>query len=374
MEAEIYEKFVPLIQKSKGYEELKKEVIDAGLCSACGACGAFCEKVSLDEKSSIPNGECSVAKGALKCNINGLCYDVCPHISYNVFNFDEEVFGKKREDTILGNYIKIISVRAKDKGMLENSQDGGAVTALLTCALEQGIIEGANVTARDDAWEISSYTARDREGIAIASGTKYFRALNVYRLREALKQVKNLAIVGTGCQIAGLRKIERRVLNRFPNINMLLIGLFCYENFPKSDFRKAIEEKFGIKIEEAKKIDITKGKVKVWLKKGNLLEKPVKEFSDITPASCLLCRDFTASFSDISAGSIGSDEKWTTLIIRTEKGENLVKLAEEKGYIEVSEKADKEAIIKTASFKAKKREKTEAERKEKGLIVPDYGY
>jgi len=367
------ETFAPLIQKSKGYEGLKKDVIDAGLCSGCGACAAFCERVRLSESGSEPAGDCNLTKGAIKCNIDGLCYDVCPHISYNVPDFDSEVFGKKREDAILGNYIKIVAARAKNKDVLAKAQDGGAVSALLQYAAESGFSEGAVVTKRENDWSISSYVAKTKDEIAHAGGTKYFRAMNVYRLGSSLKKAKKLAIVGTGCQIAGLRKIERKVLKKLPNTELTLLGLFCYENFPQSYFKSALEKEFGIKIEEAQKIDITKGKVRVWVK-NEVKEKPVKNFASITPVSCLLCRDFTAGFSDISFGSIGSDDKWTTLIVRSEKGLKLLEAAEKKGYIEISEKIDSEAIKKTASFKAKKREEIERERKEKGLRTPEYGY
>jgi len=373
MEKTLYESFAPLIQKSRGYEELKKDVIDAGLCSGCGACAAFCERVKLSENGSEPAGDCNLTKGAIKCNIDGLCYDVCPHISHSVPDFDAEVFGKKREDAVLGNYIKIVAARAKDKNTLAKAQDGGAVTALLQSAAESGASLGAAVTKRENDWSIASEVAKNKEEIARASGTKYFRAMNVYQLGSSLKKAKKLAVVGTGCQIAGLRKIERKVLGKLPSTELTLLGLFCYENFPRTSFKEALEKEFGIKIEDAQKIDITKGKVKVWLKK-EVKEVPVKNFASITPTSCLLCRDFTASFSDISFGSIGSDDKWTTLIVRSEKGLKLLEEAEKKGYVEVSDKTDKEAIKKTASFKAKKREEVEKDRKEKGLRIPDYGY
>lgn len=374
MEKTLYESFAPLIQKSRGYEELKKDVIDIGLCSGCGACAAFCERVKLSESGSEPAGDCNLTKGAIKCNIDGLCYDVCPHISYNVPELDAEVFGRKREDAVLGSYIKIVAARAKDKNTLARAQDGGAVTALLHCLLESKVSDGAAVTKRDNAWSISSDVAKSREELSNASGTKYFRAMNVYQLGSSLKKAKKLAVVGTGCQIAGLRKIERKVLAKLPSTELTLLGLFCYENFPHSSFKAALEKEFGIKIEEAQKIDITKGKVKVWHKNSEVKEVPVKNFASITPTSCLLCRDFTATFSDISFGSIGSEDKWTTLIVRSEKGLKLLEEAEKKGYIEISDKADKEAIKKTASFKAKKREEVEKDRKEKGLRIPEYGY
>ena len=36
--------------------------------------------------------------------------------------------------------------------------------------------------------------------------------------------------------------------------------------------------------------------------------------------SCRKCRDFANRLADISLGGVGSPEKWTTVLIRTERG------------------------------------------------------
>ena len=43
--------------------------------------------------------------------------------------------------------------------------------------------------------------------------------------------------------------------------------------------------------------------------------------------------DFTSEQSDISVGSVGSPDGWSTIILRTEKGLKLLKNAEKDGYI-----------------------------------------
>jgi coenzyme F420 hydrogenase subunit beta len=44
--------------------------------------------------------------------------------------------------------------------------------------------------------------------------------------------------------------------------------------------------------------------------------------------------DFTSELSDISIGSVGSEEGWSTIIVRTDKGLELVKNAEKDDYIQ----------------------------------------
>jgi coenzyme F420 hydrogenase subunit beta len=366
------EKFVPLIEKSKGYDELKKEVIDSGICSGCGACAAFCDRVSLTEDGSVPASDCNMLIGAVKCNVEGICYDCCPHLSYSISEREEEVFGGKREDEILGHYIKAFAVRSRDKEVLKNAQDGGAATALLLAAVKEGFSDAAVLTSRDNVWNVDAAASNEKNDITRGAGTKYARAPQILKLGKNLRKTPRLAIVGTGCQIAGTRNLQKKLLSEIEKADLTLIGLFCYENFPYSTLKKIIDEKFGLKIENVTKTDITKGKMHIWTNDGKKHEKPVKEFADLAPTSCVICRDFTATLSDITCGSIGSDAGWTTVIVRSQRGMDLLKKAKEKEYIEVTDKVDLEDVKKTGGFKKKKRDRTLEERKNEGLFNPDY--
>ena len=51
---------------------------------------------------------------------------------------------------VLGTYKEAISARSTDSKILEVSQDGGIVSALLCYALDEGIIEGAVVAGTPD--------------------------------------------------------------------------------------------------------------------------------------------------------------------------------------------------------------------------------
>ncbi|MFX1258578.1 MAG: dihydroorotate dehydrogenase electron transfer subunit, partial [Promethearchaeota archaeon] len=51
--------------------------------------------------------------------------------------------------------------------------------------------------------------------------------------------------------------------------------------------------------------------------------------------ACFSCSDYTASFADISVGTVGSMEGWRTFIIRTSRGLEIFDLAVNKGIFEV---------------------------------------
>lgn len=374
------ETFVPLMQRSKGFDELKKLIIDTGLCSRCGTCAAFCERVEMKEHGPELVQECIMELDAIKCGDMGTCYDNCPILSFSQAELDEKVFGAAREDKVLGNYKKIVAVKSKTPEILEKSQDGGAVTALLLCALEEKLVEGAIVASKNEDWNPEANIAYDKEALLASSGTKYSSTPSVTTFGRSMNRHRKLALVGTGCQIAGARKAEHGTLKVLIDkkkesenpFNILTIGLFCYENFVYSKFKAKVEEEFGIKLGDIVKNDIIKGKVIIRTKDGKEHVKPVKVFNDIVEDCCKLCEDFTASFADLSVGSVGSGDGWSTVIVRSDKGLELLEKAAAKGYVEVKEDAKLEIIKKTEASKEKKRLSTREKMEKEGRYVPTY--
>ena len=94
------------------------------------------------------------------------------------------------------------------------------------------------------------------------------------------------------------------------------------------------------------------------------------DLDDVLPLvrnACKYCDDMTAEFADLSVGGARSsegwevDKGWNQLIVRTEKGQQLVDLAIEKGVIETrsfgDEDAETAAMDKLMRASASKREK-----------------
>ena len=141
-----------------------------------------------------------------------------------------------------------------------------------------------------------------------------------------------LAYVALPCQIEALRKIEALSLETWAK-NIFLIGLFCRENWAYTCFRALIEDDYGVKFADVKKFNIKKGNIVV--EKGNgAIEFPLKKSKPYVRIGCRVCLDFTAELADISVGAVGSQNKWSTVIVRTPRGMELLNGAEKEGYIE----------------------------------------
>lgn len=142
-----------------------------------------------------------------------------------------------------------------------------------------------------------------------------------------------LAYVGLPCQIEALKKIEALSLESWVKNVSFLIGLFCRENWAYTCFRALIEDDYGVKFADVKKFNIKKGSIVA--EKGNgVLEFPLKRSKPFVRIGCKVCLDFTAELADISVGAVGSQDKWSTVIVRTQNGMEFLDGAEREGYIE----------------------------------------
>jgi coenzyme F420 hydrogenase subunit beta len=67
------------------------------------------------------------------------------------------------------------------------------------------------------------------------------------------------------------------------------------------------------------------------------VEIPLSEIKPLIPNTCFICPDMTSEFSDVSVGMLEGRRDWNTLIIRSQKGVDLVENASRRGYLETEE-------------------------------------
>ena len=93
---------------------------------------------------------------------------------------------------------------------------------------------------------------------------------------------------------------------------------------------------------------------------GRVVHIPFDEIVDYVRPACFSCADFTNIYSDISFGGLGSPDKYTTVIPRTEKGKKIFhKVLDEKIIKKLGLKAPdkenmKELITKFSHSKMKR--------------------
>jgi coenzyme F420 hydrogenase subunit beta len=108
------------------------------------------------------------------------------------------------------------------------------------------------------------------------------------------------------------------------------------ENF-KEGLLDFVKDKLSLDLERVRKFDIKGKEFLVYDDKGNSYGIPLDEIKRYESEGCSVCVDYTAELADISVGSVGSEEGWSTVFARTKTGEEIVEGAVEKGYIEAKE-------------------------------------
>jgi coenzyme F420 hydrogenase subunit beta len=340
---------VVVAMEQKNYQDLKKEIWETGRCSGCGGCVAICPadaitfRESGDTSTPVQSGYCKQVTDGVAC---GACYAVCPRTV-------------SQATETLGNYIDLLA--AKTTRDIARRQSGGAVTGILAHALDTGMID-AVVTIGEDRFTLRpvSVVITSREQLVHEAGSRYswwVPFLAALKTAVVNRKYNKIAIVGVPCAVQAVSRIrtsDHDLLQPYARSIRLVIGLFCTESFDYAALiGKKLRSEHNIATWEIKKLDV-RGKLEVTMKDGSAFSFPLKELDETVRTGCHHCTDTTALFSDISAGSVGSPEGYTTLIVRNLIGKSFLESAVQAGDLVVSKDIDPGAIEKLALAKIQK--------------------
>jgi coenzyme F420 hydrogenase subunit beta len=228
-----------------------------------------------------------------------------------------------------------VTAKATDQRILDKCQDGGIATAISMYLLNAKKVDGILGTKRSEEpgnWKPVPTIATTEDEVLESAGTKYYIAPVLMNLPTAVveKEFDKVAIIGLPCQIEAARYLQRIKFELAPAMTYL-IGLFCTKNYEFDKISAAIAEQ-GINPEEIRKFAVNKGFFRIYAD-GSEIKFPLKDIESWTPSFCAYCSDYSAEFADISIGTQDSEEGWSTVIIRTDAGAELMAALEAEGYI-----------------------------------------
>ncbi len=362
--------------RTKTFEDLITEVHERGICQECGGCVSFCSSVDykvIGFKEPYSPPEYINKDKCLEC---GICYYICPQTQI----LDEDINKTYKFEGLssmpMGYFEEIYSCQATDMEFLEHGTDGGVVNSIINYLIEKKVIDGAIVSKVEAPFSREAMFANKKEDLIKASGTSLEISSQLDELNKfstythSISELnhykfKKLAVVGTPCQIYTIRLMQSLGVTPSENIEICL-GLFCFENFffNKAQIEK-FEKDFNIKVENIQKMNIKEDLI-LKLKDGDSGERivhiPFNHLTDYMRQACNACNDFSNIFSDISFGGVGSPDKYTTVIPRTEKGKKLFDKVLNEGVIkslDIESKRKtkmKELIIQLSQIKIQRRE------------------
>jgi coenzyme F420 hydrogenase subunit beta len=253
------------------------------------------------------------------------------------------------------------SYTARVAAGMQGAQDGGVVSALLMAALEAGHLDGVLLARESDdkPWKGVAHLARTPEQVAASTGSFYNQTMALGHLdldRHDLPPNPRIAVVGTPCEVQGIRAIQARPWkwgkSRVEAV-VLTIALLCTKSF---DYRglmlRELRDERGLLLSQVGKVDVIHGRMIVEDHDGNrMVDEPVRDFHGAALKGCDECADFLGHGADISVGSVGSEEGYSSVLVRTEPGRAAFELARDR--LEVRGLDSAEPLHKLSNFDKK---------------------
>jgi len=314
-----------------GPNELVEDVQKKDLCIGCGACVNLCPYFKNYRGKTTMLFPCTLEKGR--------CFGFCPKAEVDLGELSTRFWDMPYDGRPLGHYREVVATRAGEKIVGEGFQGGGTVSALMTFALLEGLIDAAVLTDRKGMIAEPRLVTRV-EDIFKCVSSKYMAAPTVAVLNQGVTEgYRKIGVVGTPCQLTAVAQMRTNPTQKedFVDPVALTVGLFCNWALDTRQLEALLSEKMDISGIRGMDIPPPPANMMILDTDTGMKEVPLSEIKPLIPETCFICPDMTAEFSDVSVGMYEERPGWNTLIIRTEKGTELVDKAFREGFLETEE-------------------------------------
>ncbi len=301
----------------EGFDKLKKECVNAGLCVECGACSVVCPTGAI-KLVKYPWGRNPELAGKCPDEYCDRCSTVCPGSRVELRKIEETFFGRAARpgtsDEITGIYRSVYTGFAKDQATRDAAVSGGFISALLIFALEKKMIDGAVLAGFDPEcpYEAKACVATTREQVLAAAGSKYQPHPQLLGIADAMKMgLKRLAITTTPCHAVAVRNMMMKVeFKDFGSRIALLLSNICGAHWSRHGTEELIKG-CGVKLEDVAALKYRArpfpGDFRIDKKNGETVISPfvnhlLGQLAKFTPEECRLCLEKVGLTADIVVG------------------------------------------------------------------------
>jgi len=310
-----------------GANELVEDVQRRGICIGCGACVDLCPYFKNYRGKTALLFPCTLAEGS--------CHAYCPMAEVDLDELSLKMRHKPYDGSPLGPYMHILTSRAGKNMPQSPYQSGGTVSALITFALKEGVIDAAVLTGREGLVP-SPKLVTEPEEVLKCAGSKFMASPTLAGLNQGAKKgFRRMGVVGTPCQALSVTQMRNNPMNKddFVDPVELVVGLFCTWAVDTRGFLPLLSAYaegtsiIGIDIPPPPSDIMVAHTAKT------RFEIPLDMIRPLIPRACRICPDMTAEWADVSVGVLEGKPEWNTLIVRTEKGRQLVDAACKDDYL-----------------------------------------
>lgn len=314
-----------------GSNELLEDVHKRELCIGCGACVDICPYFKNYKGKTAQLFPCTLEQGR--------CYAYCPKAEVDLDALSQQIRDVPYDGSPLGDYREVLAVRAGGEMKRGGFQSGGTITALLTFALKTGLIKAAALTDRKELTPVPRIVTDWKEVVRCAS-SKFMAAPTLSSVNLAVRQgYQSIGVVGTPCQIVAVAQMKSNPLgeeaHKVPV--SLTVGLFCNWSLDTRQLIDLLSEKLDISAIVGMDIPPPPASSLVMDTADGRVEISLSEIKPLIPHTCFICPDMTSELADVSVGMFEGRPGWNTLILRSDKGAELIEYARREGFIETED-------------------------------------
>jgi coenzyme F420 hydrogenase subunit beta len=117
----------------------------------------------------------------------------------------------------------------------------------------------------------------------------------------------------------------------------LTVGLFCNWSLDTRQLIDLLSEKLDISAIVGMEIPPPPANSLVMDTADGSMEISLSEIKPLIPHTCFICPDMTSELADVSVGMFEGRPGWNTLILRSDKGAELIEHARREGFIETED-------------------------------------
>lgn len=344
-----------------GSNELIEDVHNRELCIGCGACVELCPYFKNYKGKTAQLFPCTLTQGR--------CFAYCPKAEVDLDALYQFVWNKPYDGSPLGPYRKVMAAKAGKQMVKGNYQSGGTASSLMAHAMRSGRVKAAALTDRQEL-SPAPRLVTDWTQVAALAGSKFMAAPTLAGLNSAVQQgYRDLGVIGTPCQMTAVSQMRMNPLEKEQHqVSIALtIGLFCNWSLDTRQLTDLLARK--VTLSDIRGMDIPPPPANMMAldtDKGGV-EVSLSELKPLIPHTCFICMDMTSELADLSVGMYEGREKWNTLIVRSEKGEQIVDDAVKAGFLEAEAMPD-EVITHLSGAAIAKKERSLRMLIQKGLI------
>jgi len=329
-----------------------QDIVESGLCMGCGLCQGVAGGDRLVVEWDARGAYRPRVLARLDARTESAIRAVCPGLRMRLPVATSHATDGAN-DLVFGHVQAMVEAHATDPEARFIGSSGGVLTALTIHLLESGRAKAVlNVAASPTHPARSiSHIARDREGALAAAGSRYGPAAPLQRLHELLDAGAPFGVIGKPCDIVAVRNLARRDA-RVGRLVVALLTVICGGQAEMPWFWSFLEKQ-GVTEDEVTSLRCRgngcPGPTAFETKDGRRFEFTYEQAWGNSvhnwglPFRCKICWDSHGEQADLMAfDSVapehveGETEGFNSVIVRTARGNELLREAEACGAVIVT--------------------------------------